>query len=196
MIKFSRVWLKIISIVLIVCWAFISAFFIFDFVERNFLYPLKYEQEIIFCADKYGVDRTLIFAMVRVESSFNPKAKSVKGATGLMQITSQTAEYIASITGAKEYDLTNVKDNLNFGCYYIRYLIKRFGVLETAICAYNAGEGNVKKWLTDANYSSDGKTLKSIPFNETREYLKKIYKTYKKYRKLYGNILDKVENFE
>ena len=194
--KFSRLWLKIISFILIVCWAFISAFFIFDFVERNFLYPIKHEQEIINYSDKYGLDRALVFAMVRVESSFNLNAKSEKGAVGLMQITSQTAEYIANLTGVNEYNLTSAKDNLNFGCYYIKYLINRFGILDTALCAYNAGEGNVKKWLSNAKYSSDGKTLKSIPFKETREYLEKINKSYKKYRKLYGNILDKVENFE
>ena len=185
MSKFGKFWLKIISFILIVCWAFISAFFIFDFVERNFLYPIKYEQEIINYSDKYGLDRALVFAMVRVESSFNLNAKSEKGAVGLMQITSQTAEYIANLTGVNEYNLTSAKDNLNFGCYYIKYLINRFGILDTALCAYNAGEGNVSKWLDDKNYSDGDGNLTKIPFKETESYVKKVNDNIEIYKKLY-----------
>ena len=67
------------------------------------------------------------------------------------------------------------------GCYYLKYLFDRFKNVNVVLCAYNAGEGNVRKWLKNKEYSLDGKTIKSIPFNETDKYVKKINKTYKKY---------------
>ena len=89
-----------------------------------------------------------------------------------------------------------VSDNLDFGCYYIRYLLDKFCVLETALCAYNAGEGRVSSWLKDGRYSLDGITLYEIPFSETKAYLSKIKESLSKYKKLYGNLLDKRKNFE
>ena len=65
--------------------------------------------------------------------------------------------------------------------------------METALVAYNAGEGNVSKWLNDKNFSDDGKRLKNIPFKESREYITKIKENAKKYNKLYKKILDKYQ---
>ena len=98
--------------------------------------------------------------------------------------------------GVENYNLTDVKTNINFGCYYIKYLFLRFKDMNTALIAYNAGEGNVSLWLMNNEYSDDKITLKSIPFNETRDYIKKINENFSKYKKLYGNILDKPKNFE
>jgi len=83
------------------------------------------------------------------------------------------------------FDLFNEDDNVRFGCYYIRYLIDRFENVQTSICAYNAGEGRVREWLGNSEYSEDGKTLIVIPYEETREYTQKILKTFSKYEKLY-----------
>ena len=169
----------------------ISSINFFAFIINRYLYPLKYKEVVIENADLYGLDRALVFATIKVESSFDKNAQSNKGAVGLMQITLSTAEYIAKRLNINEYDLQDENINVRFGCYYLRYLIDKFKNIETAICAYNAGEGNVSKWLKDSDYSDDGITLKTIPFKETEEYLKKIVKTFEKYKKLYGNLLDK-----
>lgn len=161
------------------------------YVVRKHLYPLKYKEEITYYADYYGHDRALIFAVVKTESGFDDKVVSKAGAVGLMQIKEQTAEYIAKKLGAERYDLTNATDNINFGCFYLKYLLLRFENIDTALIAYNAGEGNVSAWLSNPKYSEDKKTLKHIPFNESKEYIKKIHKNLEKYKKLYRNILDK-----
>ena len=143
---------------------------------------------------EFYLDSALVFSVIKVESGFNLKAKSPKGAVGLMQILPSTAEYIAKSLGVKNYDLYNVDTNIRFGCYYLRYLINKFTGLTESLCAYNAGEGNVRSWLKDDRYSSDGKTLQKIPFSETNNYVNKIYKSLDKYKKMYRNSLTKVVN--
>ncbi len=182
---------RVMAIILAVFFAMVAITLLYSYAERKLLYPLKFKDIVICCAKENELESALVYSVIKVESGFNKRAKSSAGAVGLMQITPKTAEYIAKLTGEKEYDLFNVKTNVKFGCYYLRYLLKKFIVLDTAICAYNAGEGNVENWLKNKEYSDDGLTLKNIPFKETEEYRQKIHKTYKKYSELYENILDK-----
>lgn len=189
--KHGRFLFKVLIGYLVVCWVFMSVFFADRLLKRRYLYPLEYKQIIIEYADFYGINRALVFAVVKSESSFNKNAVSSKGAKGLMQITDKTAEYIAKKLGVEEYDLFDEEININFGCFYIKYLYTRFKDIETALVAYNAGEGNVSIWLRDKECSKDGKTLLNIPFEESREYLQKIKLNYKNYKKLYGKLLDK-----
>ena len=158
---------------------------------KQVVYPLSYKEQVFKYADKYNLERSLVFAVIKTESNFDKNAVSSAGAVGLMQITNSTAKYIATNLGEKEYQLTNPEINIKFGCYYLKYLHLKFENMETALVAYNAGEGNVLKWLYDKNFSTDGKSLKHIPFNESREYIKKIKRNTKKYNKLYNKILDK-----
>lgn len=82
----------------------------------------------------------------------------------------------------KVIDLKNPECNINIGCAYLYYLRKKFDDESVILCAYNAGEGNVRKWLADSRYSSDGMTLYEVPFEETAEYVKKIAKLQKRYK--------------
>ena len=176
------------------CWIVFVLLFLVRCYEIKYVYPLKYKETIVKYADYYGLDRALVFAVVNTESSFNKNAKSKAGAMGLMQLKKQTADYIAKTLGAekyKDYDIFDVETNINFGCYYIKYLYAKFDDMDTALIAYNAGEGNVLIWLTDKKYSDDGKRLKTTPFRESNEYIIKIHKNFKKYSKLYKNFLDK-----
>lgn len=164
--------------------------------EREIIYPLKYREEIFEVSVLYEVEPALIFAVVKTESGFRATAESEKGAMGLMQITKDTAAYIAALRGIEDYDIKDAKTNLNFGAYYIRYLGGKFyGIYEIA-AAYNAGEGRVKEWLKDKRYSKDGVTLYNIPYEETARYADKICRATNKYKKLYGKLLDKQKNFE
>lgn len=181
---------KVIVIILVVSFVFFTINF-FAYAINRYLYPLKYKEIVFLYADLYGVDRALVFATIKEESSFDKNAKSNKGAVGLMQITLSTAEFIAKKLGESDYDLLNENTNIKFGAYYLGYLLDKFKVVETAICAYNAGEGRIRGWLKDSEKSKDGITLTYIPYKETREYLEKIVKSFEKYKKLYGNILDK-----
>ena len=71
------------------------------------------------------------------------------------------------------------------GCYYLSYLIEKYGNTDTALAAYNGGMGNVSKWLADKRYSLDGKTLYKIPYAETEKYVKRVKAFVKIYEKLY-----------
>ena len=192
----SKILYKILSVSFAVLFAVFCIFAGYYFIEREFIYPLKYKAEIYRYADEFNLERALVFAVVKTESDFDDRAVSPVGAIGLMQITEKTGEYVAEKLDVKEYDLFSPNINIRFGCYYIKYLIERFEKVDTALIAYNAGEGNVEKWLADNNYSKDGKTLITTPFKETNAYILKIKKNFSKYKKLYGNILDKRQNFE
>lgn len=189
--RFVRRFYKILTVFLAICWVAIGVVCGYYFIQKKFVYPLKYKEEVIQYSTFYNLEPTLIFAVVKTESSFKADAKSSKGAIGLMQLTKSTGEYVASLLGEKNFNLENPNTNIKYGCFYIRYLKNKFKTDRETLSAYNAGEGVVSSWLKNTNYSADGKTLDKIPFAETKEYLKKIEKTFNKYKKLYGNIVDK-----
>lgn len=148
--------------------------------------PKKFAKEISLYANEFSVDEDLAYAVIRAESGFKKNAVSSAGAIGLMQLMPETANYIwKKLEGESVQDLFNVKVNLRIGIYYLSYLSQKFSDIDTVLSAYNAGEGNVSEWLKDDRYSDDGKTLKGIPFSETKNYVKKVKKFYKCYKILY-----------
>ena len=174
---FSILSLALCAVILSFC---IGAFFAYN-------YPLKFSDEIKSYSREYNVESALIASVVNVESSYREKAKSSKGAIGLMQLLPSTAEWVANKLGEDfdEEKLYNGEFNLKLGSYYLSYLIDYFGDRELGICAYNAGQGNVSNWLKDERFSKDGKRLYKIPFNETKNYLNKVSKNYKYYKNRY-----------
>ena len=176
---------KIISIVLAA-----AAIFLFLRAGRNAVFrcfPLKYGGYIERYAGEYGLDKTLVAAVIYAESGFDNTAHSGL-ARGLMQMTDATADWVAERLGIEyEYDMAEEPEiNIKMGCYYLSYLEETYRNTETALAAYNAGMGNVTKWLTDKSYSEDGKTLDDIPYKETRHYVKRVKIFEKVYKKLYG----------
>ncbi len=148
--------------------------------------PLKYEDSIERHAAENGLDKYFVMAVIRAESSFDHKAHSGI-ARGLMQITDDTAEWIAGKMGL-EYDEDMVEEpdtNIKMGCRYLAYLISLYGNTDTALAAYNAGPGTVNVWLKDERYSRDGKTLYEIPYGETKRYVQRVAKFEKIYKKIY-----------
>lgn len=148
--------------------------------------PLKYEADIEKYSEQYGLDRYLVMAVIRAESSFDHKAHSGV-ARGLMQLTDDTAEWIAGRIGETYYkDIVDEPEmNIKMGCYYLSYLSKRYENIDTALAAYNAGMGNVSSWLSDERYSKDKKTLSEIPYGETKRYVKRVKILWKIYQKIY-----------
>ncbi len=181
----------IMAVIFLAFWGMTGYLLASRYVERKYIYPLEFFDTVKLYSNEYQLEQALVFSVIKVESSFDKKAISQRGAIGLMQITPSTAEYIAGMLNEKGYDLTNERVNVKFGCYYLRYLIDKFKVVDSALCAYNAGEGNVSNWLKEKEYSIDGKTLQNVPYKETKEYIEKIHKSCKKYKQLYQNILDK-----
>ena len=126
--------------------------------------------------------------LLGVRASYpRPYSDVVHGAVGIMQIKPSTAEFICrkdNITWEADR-LSDGAYNTALGCHYLSYLLTRFSDERTAVCAYNAGEGTVRRWLSDAQYSEDGVTLSEIPYAETRAYAKKVAKFRKIYEFLY-----------
>ena len=153
----------------------------------GYFYPMKYQEEIVNFSSLYRVDAGYIASVANVESGFDERAKSNKGAIGIMQLMPSTAEWLASKLG-EEFDenmLYDGKYNIKLGTFYLSYLFLQFDDVKTALCAYNAGQGNVKNWLNNKEYSADGKTLIKIPFEETKNYITKVLKNYIYYKNQY-----------
>lgn len=190
-IVINRKLLNIFRAIIIAYLVLFFALFVRGVIMKKYIYPLKYSEIVIKYSKEYNLNSALIFATIKVESNFNENAVSNKGAIGLMQIKESTANYIANMLKEKEFDLYNANTNIKYGCHYLNYLIKRFNNIETAIVAYNAGEGRVSEWLKNKEYSENGITLTKIPYKESKEYKEKIIESFRKYTKLYKNILDK-----
>ena len=144
---------------------------------------LSYRRPYFDVVSRFDVESSWVYAVMKAESGFKEDALSRAGAVGLMQIKPSTAEFICNrenIPFSAER-LTEGAYNAELGCRYLIYLFERFPVAETAIAAYNAGEGTVRGWMKNTDCSEDGRTLTRIPYSETREYVKKV----KKFKKIY-----------
>lgn len=140
-------------------------------------YPRKYDALIEREADKNGVDPNLVRALILQESYYNPKARSRVGATGLMQLMPPTAQDHARRLRLpySESRLTEPAYNIPLGTFHFRMLMNLFrGNTYLAIASYNAGQGNVMKWRRAAPRKPLDEFLESIPFPETRNYVKRV----------------------
>ena len=133
---------------------------------------------------QYSDAPALAFAVMKAESGFSEHAVSKAGAIGLMQLLPSTALYICELNHIEYHAerLTEGKYNVMLGCIYLNYLASRFFDVTTVLAAYNAGEGVVSTWLKNTQYSDDGVHLKSIPYPETKRYVKKVLN----YQKIYA----------
>ncbi|ARP49959.1 hypothetical protein B6259_03090 [Ruminococcaceae bacterium CPB6] len=155
--------------------------------------PRGYAEYVEKEASNYHLESALIYAVIKQESNFDPKAVSSTGAIGLMQLMPDTFSWLSeddgtASSGGKIYtqeDLYNPQINIHFGCKYLSILLKKYPNRTTALAAYNAGMGNVSGWLKNESLSSNGKTLDSIPFAETSKYTQKVTDYYFQYKRLY-----------
>ena len=159
-----------------------------DRAVKEVTLPLRHEDIIRQQARDKGLDASLIAAVIYAESHFRDQT-SPAGARGLMQITPQTADEIARRSGGTEFeqgDLGTPQINIAYGSWYLRWLLDHYGGNETlAIAAYNAGTGNVDKWIA----ADPGLEAAAIPFPETREYVTKVLGARTEYRREYSSEL-------
>jgi soluble lytic murein transglycosylase len=153
------------------------------------VYPIHYKDLITQYSLEHDVDPFLVTAVIRVESRFRPQALSAKGARGLMQVMPDTGNWIAGELGIEEFDPEMLYDpitNLNVGTWYLAFLLREYGGDPVrTLAAYNAGRGNVSKWIEERRWSGGEGDVNSIPFLETREYVKKVLHLYRKYHEVY-----------
>ena len=180
----SKKFFKTISVAIIAAVIFLALYL----SCKVFVFPKKYSENVRFFADKYGVESNFVYSVIKCESSFRENAVSDSGAVGIMQIMPKTADFISeNFFDGKDYDLFDVDINIEFGVRYIAYLYEKFGDKRSVLAAYNAGEGNVKKWLSDKKYSVDGVRIDITPFSETNDYISRVMTVERFYFILYGS---------
>ena len=140
-------------------------------------YQMPYANEIQKAATQAALDQGFVFGLIRQESRFWTEAVSSAGALGLMQVMPSTGKWIASKMKANDYrpsQLIDVNVNTGFGTFYLRNVLDQMGGSEPmAAASYNAGPGRARAWRADT--ALEGAIYaESIPFTETRDYVKKV----------------------
>lgn len=158
-------------------------------------YPRGYWDSILFYCRKYGQNPYLIAAIIRQESRFHAGALSPAGARGVMQVMPATGQWIAQSIRLRGFDRGQLFESdtaINLGTWYVGHLMKRFkGDILMAAAAYNAGPGAVADWISKGGGLLDrDEFVESIPYSETRGYVKKVLRNYDEYRRIYGEIAE------
>ena len=151
------------------------------------VYPRQYVDIVEENAERFDIDVSLLYALIKTESGFDKNAVSSVGAKGLTQITPDTFSWLQTKTG-EEYEedaLFEPEISVYYGAYFLDMLLEEFGNTETALAAYHAGRGKVNEWLSNPRISPDGETLENIPYEDTAGYVKKVIKNTEKYKKIY-----------
>ena len=140
-------------------------------------YPLRYEHIVRGHAENYRLEPALVAAVIYQESKFDADARSDSGAIGLMQLLPETAEGIATRTGGSRFepnDLLDPEINVRYGSWYLRHLLDKYRSTETALAAYNGGQGNVDR---------------GVIYPETRHYVDRVVELRAIYRDAYASEL-------
>ena len=140
------------------------------------VFPIKYTETIDKYCKEYGIDKTLVLGIIKAESGFDENATSQVGAMGLMQLKEETALWCAEKMGITltTDDIKNPELNIRIGIWYLNYLIEQTESEEIAIISYNAGVNKVNEWLEDGIINMENINFEEIPYEETRNYIKKV----------------------
>ena len=158
-------------------------------------YPLDHRDLISRNSEQFRLDPALVAAVIYEESSFDDGSTSSSGAQGLMQLMPGTAGWIAGKLGRPVPTETEIRDpdrNIYYGCWYLRYLLDRYGGSEMlALAAYNGGTDNVDQWVAAAGRAGRPfDSLVDIPYPETREYVNDVKRTRDIYLRAYPEDLN------
>lgn len=152
-------------------------------------YPFPYLQEIQQWSAKRQLNPLLVTALIRQESRFEKNIKSIVGATGLMQVMPDTGKWIAPQINVdfKNISLENPNDNIMLGTWYLDHTHQQYGNNSLlAVASYNAGPGNVARWLQTIPREDPDEFVEEIPFPETQGYVRQVFGNYWNYLRLYN----------
>lgn len=176
---------NLIIILLIILFIFFILFKVIKIQDKilAIFYKKEYNEYVEQYSKKYGVDENLIYSIIKNESKYDANAISSSDAKGLMQIMDNTVKDIANGIEELEYDTIDIFDpetNIHLGTNYIAELLNKYNnVVPIAVAAYNAGIGNVDKWIENGIIQEDGSNIENIPFKETNIYVRKVLRDYK-----------------
>jgi soluble lytic murein transglycosylase len=151
-------------------------------------HPRPYPEIVEAAAARHGLDPNLVWAVMRVESIYNPRIISYAGAIGLLQIMPRTGRLIAHQMGNDDFtvdDLLDPATNIEMAAWYLSSLIRRFeGRIPLAVAAYNGGPHNVRRWMADHGRAMPVDALcERIPFEQTHRYVRRVLSHYAAYRR-------------
>ncbi len=152
-------------------------------IERD-IYRREYIDEVEKYSSLFGVDSSLVYAVIKVESNFDPMAKSSVGAIGLMQIIEDSFDWTAKKLKRTELvyeDMYTPEYSIMFGAFMLSYLYDRYGSVELTAAAYHSGMGTVDGWIERGEIDPNAPDIGKITGSNTRHYVKKILHAYKKY---------------
>ncbi len=170
--------------------------FVFFAIQTTWLwqlmYPIKYEEEITKYTQQFDTDPFLVLAIIQVETRFKEDIISKKGAIGPMQIMPDTAIWIIEQGDFSPYSmeyLSKPEVNIALGSWYLSTMYKQYNqnILAT-IAAYNAGPGNVNKWLVEGVWDGTSDNIYQIPYGETRHYIQRVLFFYDRYQTIYEKV--------
>lgn len=158
----------------------------------RWLYPIYYKPDILVSSKNHEVDPFLIAAIIRVETNYKTDQVSKKGAVGIMQLMPDTAKWIIEKRGLTSVTLQDVESrpdiSIELGTWYLQWLHKQFeGNRAAVIASYNAGQGNVKKWIQNGVWDGKLESVDKVPFGETRHYVQRVIYYYNKYTDIYSD---------
>lgn len=152
------------------------------------VYPLHYFKQVENNSGHYKNDPALIMAIIKEESHFNPYAQSGVGAIGLMQLMPETAHEVGQKSGYEfnTTDLFNPEFNIKLGIIYYSQLRSALENKDiSAVAAYNGGIGSVQRWKQNLQYTDTDEFVEQIPYDETKNYVYKVMKSYWNYTRIY-----------
>ena len=152
------------------------------------LYPLAFERVLTREAERHRLDPALVAALIRQESSFEPRATSRAGARGLMQIMPAVGRQLAAAEDYHTWDaelLYQPDVSLELGMTHLAGLLSGYSHVTHALAAYNAGSSRAKRWLEKAGTQDPEVFVERIPFRETRDYVRIILRNRELYRSMY-----------
>ena len=155
-------------------------------VEREVIYPWRYNETIAAASERYGVDPYLVCAVIKCESDWNPSAESHVGAQGLMQVMPATAESLVNLglIDPETYRPDNLFDpvtNIEYGCCCLAFLQRELDSREEVIAGYNAGIGSAMEWKARAEEAGTD-FASQVDYDETRYYLGRVLEVYEHYK--------------
>ncbi|MBF0505220.1 MAG: transglycosylase SLT domain-containing protein [Nitrospirae bacterium] len=156
---------------------------------HDLYYPRAFWPEVEEASRATSLDPYLILSVMREESRFEPEARSIAGAIGLMQLMPATAGQCNKNSKGRLKNggvpspvrLADPRTNILLGSSYLKQLLRKFNSVPIAIASYNAGEDAVSDWLKKGKYRTIDEFIEDIPYDETRNYVKKVMTAYFEY---------------
>ena len=148
------------------------------------IYRREYTDEVERYSAEFGVDPSLVYSVIKVESNFNPDAKSDVGAIGLMQIIEDSFDWVSKRLGREDLvfsDMYTPEYSIMFGCYMLSFLYNRYGNIELTAAAYHSGMTAVDSWIESGEIDPENPDIADIKGANTAHYVGNILKAYEKY---------------